>query len=87
MLFSDGIVDAQDLIILAEHMANNPEDVNEVNAPWLIENECKGLAVRKSCQLYYFYDVGPTPSGDGIVDVQDLIVIAEHLFEEILPAQ
>jgi Tol biopolymer transport system component len=27
-------------------------------------------------------DIGPTPFGDGIVDVQDLIVLAEHLFEE-----
>jgi Tol biopolymer transport system component len=27
-------------------------------------------------------DIGPMPWGDGIVDVQDLIVIAEHLFEE-----
>jgi len=30
-------------------------------------------------------DIGPTPFGDGIVDVQDLIVLSEHLFEEILP--
>ncbi len=28
-------------------------------------------------------DIGPTPLGDGIVDVQDLIVLAEHLFEEL----
>lgn len=28
-------------------------------------------------------DIGPTPFVDGIVDVQDLIVLAEHLFEEI----
>jgi len=27
-------------------------------------------------------DIGPMPFGDGIVDVQDLIVLAEHLFEE-----
>jgi len=31
--WGDGIVDAQDLIVLAEHMANNPGDVNDVNAP------------------------------------------------------
>jgi N-acetylneuraminic acid mutarotase len=30
-----------------------------------------------------FYDIGPMPWGDGIVDVEDLIVLAEHLFEEI----
>ncbi len=27
-------------------------------------------------------DIGPTPFGDGIVDVQDLIALAEHLFED-----
>ena len=32
-------------------------------------------------------DIGPIPWGDGIVDVQDLIVLAEHLFEEIPPAE
>ena len=30
------------------------------------------------------YDIGPMPWGDGIVDVQDLIVLAEH-FEKITP--
>ena len=30
-------------------------------------------------------DVGPMPWGDGIVDVEDLIVVAEHLFEEFPP--
>jgi hypothetical protein len=32
-------------------------------------------------------DIGPTPLGDGIVDVQDLIVLAEHLFEEVFPIE
>jgi len=27
-------------------------------------------------------DIGPMPWGDGIVDVQDLIILAEHLFED-----
>ena len=31
------------------------------------------------------YDIAPAPCGDGIVDVQDLILLSEHLFEEILP--
>jgi hypothetical protein len=34
-----------------------------------------------------FCDVGPMPWGDGVVDVEDLIVIAEHLFEEFPPAE
>lgn len=33
------------------------------------------------------FDVGPTPWGDGVVDVQDLIVLAEYLFEEIPPTE
>ncbi len=28
-------------------------------------------------------DIGPTPLGDSIVDVQDLIVLAEHLFKDV----
>jgi hypothetical protein len=32
------------------------------------------------------YDIAPPPFGDGIVDVQDLIVVADHLFREIPPA-
>jgi hypothetical protein len=28
-------------------------------------------------------DIGPMPWGDGIIDVQDLIVLAEHLFEDL----
>jgi hypothetical protein len=28
-------------------------------------------------------DIGPTPLGDGVVDVQDLVVLAEHLFEDV----
>jgi hypothetical protein len=30
-------------------------------------------------------DIGPMPWGDGIVDVQDLIILSEHLFEEFPP--
>ncbi|MFC1604930.1 LamG-like jellyroll fold domain-containing protein, partial [Planctomycetota bacterium] len=32
---------------------------------------------------YSLCDIGPTPLGDGIVDVQDLIVLSEHLFEKV----
>jgi len=32
-------------------------------------------------------DIGPMPWGDGIVDVQDLIILTEHLFEEVLPIE
>ena len=36
---------------------------------------------------YSLCDIGTSPLGDGIVDVQDLIVFAEHLFEEIPPVE
>ncbi|MHC4205993.1 MAG: hypothetical protein ACYSTT_15185 [Planctomycetota bacterium] len=32
-------------------------------------------------------DIGPMPWGDGVVDVEDLIVLAEYLFEEYPPAE
>ncbi len=32
-------------------------------------------------------DIGPMPWGDGVVDVQDLIVLADHLFEETIPVE
>jgi len=32
---------------------------------------------------YSLCDIGPMPWGDGVVDVEDLIVLAEHLFETI----
>jgi hypothetical protein len=31
MPWGDGVVDAQDLLVLAEYMVNNPADVNDVN--------------------------------------------------------
>jgi len=36
---------------------------------------------------YLLCDIAPSPYGDGIVDVQDLIEVAEHLFEEIYPPE
>ena len=39
------------------------------------------------CRPFYMCDIGPMPWGDGIVDVQDLIVLAEHLFEAFPPAE
>jgi N-acetylneuraminic acid mutarotase len=32
---------------------------------------------------YPLCDIGPIPWGDGVIDVQGLIVLAEHLFEEV----
>jgi hypothetical protein len=32
---------------------------------------------------YSLCDIGPTPLGDGIIDVEDLVALSEHLFEEV----
>jgi len=36
-------------------------------------------------ESYSLCDIGPTPLGDGIVDIQDMIVLVEHIFDEALP--
>jgi hypothetical protein len=41
------------------------------------------LMVNHWGENYSLCDIGPTPIGDGMVDVQDLIVLAEHLFEDV----
>jgi len=33
------------------------------------------------------YDIAPPPFGDGIVDIQDLVIVTDHLFKEILPVE
>jgi len=33
------------------------------------------------------YDIGPTAFGDGVVDAQDLIVLAEHMVEQFSPVE
>jgi N-acetylneuraminic acid mutarotase len=33
------------------------------------------------------YDIAPLPFGDGIVDIEDLIALSEHLFEEVFPVE
>ena len=34
---------------------------------------------------YSLCDIGPMPWGDGVVDVEDLKVLSEHLFEVVPP--
>jgi hypothetical protein len=41
------------------------------------------LTIGVKITLCAICDIGPAPWGDGIVDVQDLVVLAEHLFEQV----
>ena len=55
--WGDRIVDAQDLIVLAEHMASNPADVNSVKGPRPVDDECDGLAA-PDCVSPSFFRTG-----------------------------
>ena len=49
-------------------------------------NIVKELADQTTASSLFLCVIDLTPFGDGVVDVQDLIVLAEHLFEEFPPA-
>jgi Tol biopolymer transport system component len=56
----------------------------DFNCDGIVNAEDMCIMIDHWGESYSLCDIGPTPWGDGIVDVQDLIVLSEHLFEEIL---
>jgi len=54
----------------------------DFNADGIVDADDMCVIVNHWGQNYPICDIGPTPWGDGIVDVQDLIILSEHLFEE-----
>jgi hypothetical protein len=61
------------------------EPVIDLNGDGKVDGADMCVMVEHWLTDYPLCDIGPMPWGNGIVDVQDLIVLAEHLFEEILP--
>ena len=61
------------------------EPVVDLNGDGMVDSEDMNLMVDNWGTNEPLCDIGPTPLGDGVVNVQDLIVLSEHLFEEILP--
>ena len=61
------------------------EPVVDLNSDGIVDSVDMSIMVENWGTDEPLCDIGPTPFGDGIVDVQDLIVLSEHLFEEILP--
>ena len=57
---------------------NNDEIVNSIDVSMMVDYWGTNEPL---------YDIAPPPFGDGIVDVQDLILLSEHLFEEIFPLE
>jgi N-acetylneuraminic acid mutarotase len=55
----------------------------DFNGDGIIDSADMCIMIDHWGENYSLCDIGPTPFGDSIVDVQDLIVLAEHLFEEV----
>jgi len=55
----------------------------DLNDDGIVDSADMVIMVDNWCTDNSLCDIGPMPLGDGVVDVQDLIVLAEHLFEDI----
>ncbi|MFC1795382.1 LamG-like jellyroll fold domain-containing protein [Planctomycetota bacterium] len=58
----------------------------DLNVDGIVDSADMCIMVDHWGENYPLCDIGPTPLGDGVVDIQDLIVLAEHLFEATLVA-
>jgi len=61
------------------------EPVVDLNGDEIVDSADMCIMIDQWGENYPLCDIGPMPWGDGIVDVEDLKVLAEHLLEEILP--
>jgi hypothetical protein len=57
--------------------------VVDFNSDGIVDAEDVTIMVNLWHTDYSICDIAPAPLGDGFVDVQDLTVLAEHLFEEV----
>ncbi len=55
----------------------------DFNGDGIVDSADMYIMVDHWGENYSLCDIGPTPLGDGIVDIQDLIVLAEQLFEDV----
>lgn len=80
-LFPDGIhPNAEGAKLIAEAIA--PISTPDFNVDGIVDAADMCIIVDHWGENYRLCDIGPAPFGDGIIDVQDLIVLAEYLFEE-----
>ena len=70
-----------------DHWQVSIDPVVDLNADGIVDSADMVIMVDQWGTDDPLCDIGPMPWGDGIVDVQDLIVLAEHLFEEVPPVQ
>ena len=57
--------------------------VVDLNGDGVVNSGDMTVMVNHWGEDYPSCDIGPKPWGDGIVDVEDLIVLSEHLFDEV----
>ncbi|MCP4609456.1 MAG: hypothetical protein GY845_12150 [Planctomycetes bacterium] len=80
-LFPDGIhPNAEGAKLMAEAIA--PVSTPDFNADGIVDSADMTIMVDHWGRNYPLVDIGPAPFGDYIIDVQDLIVLAEYLFTE-----
>ena len=85
-MFPDGIhPNTEGAKLIAEAIA--PISTPDFNGDEIVDAADMCIIVDHWGENYRLCDIGPTPFGDGTIDVQDLIVLAEHLFEEIFPVE
>ncbi|MBW7991430.1 MAG: hypothetical protein FVQ84_15660 [Planctomycetes bacterium] len=80
-LFPDGIhPNAEGAKLIAEAIA--PVSTPDFNGDGIVDAADMSIIVDHWGENYPLCDIGPAPFGDNIIDVQDLIVLAEYLFTE-----
>jgi acyl-CoA thioesterase-1 len=80
-LFPDGIhPNAEGAKLMAEAIA--PVSSPDLNADGIVDAADMSVIVDHWGENYRLCDIGPAPFGDNMIDVQDLIVLAQYLFTE-----
>jgi len=59
------------------------EAIVDFNGDGIVDSADMCIMIDHWGESYSLCDIGPTPLGDGIVDVEDLKVLSENLFEDI----
>jgi len=80
-------IGAVGLRTVEEYDTGIPRRSPDFNSDGIVDSIDMCILVENWQTDYPLCDIAPPPFGDGIVDVQDLIEVAEHLFEEIYPPE
>ena len=66
-----------------ENCIASPVPICDFNGDGLVDSDDMRIMIDHWGENCSLCDIGPTPLGDGMVDVQDLIVLSEHLFIDV----